>query len=162
MVGKITYEQNIAMVSRCFQSLQIFPRPKDQGEENLQIWLKYRPHGRADKTKEIQLLMSSHRFTASTISIWCWFPRQHVPPQSLAQDPDPDSCLLDISTQLQPLKLIKFKTKIIIFLSPPNIHIDHHLCHTLTNMPFHCNQSTVYLKVYTFRKVWWQAVVIMC
>lgn len=36
-VDKITYKQNIATGYRCFQSLQIFPRPKELGEENLQI-----------------------------------------------------------------------------------------------------------------------------
>jgi hypothetical protein len=59
VVGKITYKQNIAMVSRFFQSLQIFPRPKDQGEENLQIWLKYRPHGRSDKARDTVIKVTS-------------------------------------------------------------------------------------------------------
>lgn len=117
MEGKITYEQNIAKVSRCFQSLQIFPRPRDQGEENLQIWLKHRPHGKAEKAKEIQLLKSPRLFTTLTISIWC--DSQGNTESQLSWDPDPiANCPLDISTWVQPLRIIMFKTKItILFLS---------------------------------------------
>lgn len=112
-VGKITYEQNTAKVSRCSQSLEIFPRPKDQDEENLQTWLKYRPHGKADKAKEIQLLKSPRLSMTLTVSMWCWFLSQHI---HLSQDPDPiPSCLLGISAWAQFLKPTMSKTKIITF-----------------------------------------------
>lgn len=160
MVGKITYEQNIAKVSRCFQSRQIVPRPKDQGEENLQIWLKHRPHGKADKAKEQELFKSVCLSTPSAISIECWFPRQHIQPH-LYRDPDPISnYLVDISTWVQPFKLNMFKTKIIIFLCPLNLYVN--LCHTLIIIPLNFNQATQHLQVCTFRGVWCQTTVIMC
>lgn len=158
MVGKITYEQNIAKVSRCSQSLQIFPRPKDQDEENLQILLKHRPHGKADKENEIQLLKSPHLSATSTTTYMMLIPKAYSHTSAKIQTPfliaygaSLPGCSLSSSLHPKPKLSFVFLLQIytLIFVTPPFI------------IPLNFNQPTQHLKVCTFREVWCQATIII-
>lgn len=158
MVGKITYAQNIAKVSRCSQSLRIFPRPKDQDEENLQIWLKHRPHGKADKEKEIQLLKSPRLSATSTTTYMMLILKSHGHTSAKIQTPfltaygaSLPGCSLSSLLHPKPKLLFFFLLQIytLIFVTPPFI------------IPLNSNQPTQHLKVCTFGEVWCQATVII-